>query len=195
MEFLKGTELSDSQKKEVSRVFAESFFQWFSYFSKDVECLAKGFEDIFIWEKFYFAVIDKKIAGMASVSFKNEPCIRLNKSRLKRELGFFKGLLAFHFLKAALENHKYPFPISGQTASIEYVAVSSTKRRKGVAQKLLEYIISLNMANHYILEVGDTNIPAVELYKKTGFKVFCSIPDRYSKKSGINNFLYMEKFV
>lgn len=66
-------------------------------------------------------MIDKKIAGMAAVSFRNEPCIRLNKSRLKKELGFFKGLLAFYFLKAALENHKYPFPVSGQTASIMWL--------------------------------------------------------------------------
>lgn len=102
----KGT---DNQKKEVSLVFAESFFQWFSYFSKDVECLARGFEDIFIWEKFYFAVIDKKIAGMAAVSFRNEPCIRLNKSRLKKELGFLKSCRHFIFLKLPWKIINIPF--------------------------------------------------------------------------------------
>lgn len=90
-------------------------------FSKEIECSARGFEDIFSWERFYFAVINKKNSATAPVPFGNEPCICLNKSRLKKELVFFKVLPAFHFLKAALENHKYPFPVSGQTASIMWL--------------------------------------------------------------------------
>ena len=68
------------------------------------------------------------------------------------------------------------------------MAVLSSQGRKGFAKGVLDYITGLKLANLYSLEVGDTNIPAVEFYKKTGFKVFCSIPGRYSKKSEISNF-------
>lgn len=116
-------------------------------------------------------MINKKNSATAPVPFGNEPCICLNKSRLKKELVFFKVLPAFHFLKAALENHKYPFPLPGQTGSIEYVAVLSSQGRKGFSKGGLDYITGLNLANLYSLEVGDTNIPTVEFFIKNRIQI------------------------
>ncbi len=105
-------------------------------------------------------MINKKNFGTSLVYFGNQPCICLNKSRLKKELVFFKVLPAFHFLKAALENHKYPLSCL-RANSLNHVAVFSSQGRKGFAKGVLDYITGLNLANLYSLEVGDTNIPAV----------------------------------
>lgn len=46
------------------------------------------------------------------------------------------------------------------------MAVLSSQGRKGFAKGVLDYITGLKLANLYSLEVGDTNIPAVEFFIK-----------------------------
>ena len=172
MDFVKGTSLSVQQKYDVSRIFAQGFYQWFKYFSKDINCLAKSFENIFIWEKFYFAIIEDHVCGMAAITDGDSPSIKLSQRKMIQNLGIYKGCLAYFILKSMLQNHKYPFPITKETSSIEFVAVSENFRRQGVATNLLQHIISITDQKRYILEVADTNLPAVLSYKKIGFKVF-----------------------
>lgn len=52
---------------------------------------------------------------------------------------------------------------------IDYIVVDSKYRRKGIASKLLEYVISLDSAN-ITLEVNVDNFSAINLYKKYGFE-------------------------
>lgn len=192
MIFVRGTVLSLQQKQEVSKIFSESFYQWFKYFSKDTNRLAKAFDGSFIWEKFYFSLIDGQVCGMAAVTDGISPSIRLSNRKMTRNLGFYKGFLAYFILKHMLQNHKYPFPVSEETLSIEFVAVSEKSRRRGVASNLIQYIIDNSNSQRYILEVADTNLPAVSAYEKMGFEVFYSVPETHPKQSGINNYLYME---
>ena len=192
MVFVKGCDLSDEQKYEVSKIFSEGFYQWFKYFSKDIERLSRAFEDCFIWEKFYFAVIESRVCGMAAINDGKSPSVRLSQRKMIKNLGFFKGCLAYFILKSMFENHKYPFPVSEGTGSIEFVAVSEKFRRQGVASNLLKHIIGITNQEKYILEVADTNTAAVLLYKKLGFEIIYSVREKNPKRSGINNYLYME---
>jgi ribosomal protein S18 acetylase RimI-like enzyme len=43
-----------------------------------------------------------------------------------------------------------------------------------------------------VLEVADTNLNAVNLYTKLGFKEFKRVEEKHSKASGINYLVYMK---
>lgn len=192
MKIIKGTELNDEQRYQVSKIFSEGFYQWFKYFSKNIDKLAKAFNDCFIWDKFYCYIEDERVCGMAAISDCKSPTINLSKKQMKKSLGLIKGLFAYIILKKALQNHEYPFEISEDTGSIEYVAVEKESRNKGIATALMHHIIADTDYTRYILEVADTNTHAVSLYSTMGFKVFHSVPEKHPKQSGINNLLYME---
>lgn len=192
MDIVSGNEISTADKIVISRIFASSFYQWFEYFSKDIDELALAFENSFVLDKFYFIKEINVICGMTACNDGNSSSIKLVKKDLIENLGFVKGNIANIVLKKELEKHTYPFEITKNTMFIEYVAVDSNFRNKGVASKLISHIITNTNCNEFILEVADTNVAAVNLYKKIGFVEFLSIPHKHSKQSGINNMLYMK---
>lgn len=75
---------------------------------------------------------------------------------------------------------------------IEQIEVTTKERRKGVGNKLLNYLIEKYKEKdikNITLEVKEDNIPAINLYKKYGFK---SVSVREKYYDGINGIL-MEK--
>ncbi len=192
MQFISGDGNFSEEKIAVSRIFVEAFYQWFQYFSKDTEKLALAFENTFVWDRFYFAVCDGKICGITACTDGKSPSIKLIRKDLVKHLGFVKGTIANLVLKNELENHPYPFELSSDTMSIEFVAVDKGFRNKSVATNLIKHIIENNNCSEFILEVADTNESAVNLYKKLGFVEFLSVPHKQPKQSGINNLIYMK---
>lgn len=54
---------------------------------------------------------------------------------------------------------------------IANIAISPECRRRNIASKLLNFVISHNSGATFYLEVLHTNIPALNLYKSFGFEV------------------------
>lgn len=80
-------------------------------------------------------------------------------------------------------------------ADVMMIATDLKYRRNGVATKLLSEAIGMlkNLGvNRLLLEVNETNIGAIELYKKLGFKQI-SIRKKYYK--GKFDALIMERFI
>lgn len=80
-------------------------------------------------------------------------------------------------------------------ADVMMIATGLSYRRNGVATKLLSEAIGMlkNLGvNRLLLEVNETNIGAIELYKKLGFKQI-SIRKKYYK--GQFDALIMERFI
>lgn len=80
-------------------------------------------------------------------------------------------------------------------ADVMMIATGLSYRRKGVATKLLSEAVEMlkNLGvNRLLLEVNETNIGAIELYKKLGFKQI-SIRKKYYK--GQFDALIMERFI
>ena len=50
------------------------------------------------------------------------------------------------------------------------VYIEESSRRQGYAYKLLKYIIDNNKDYKIMLDVNEINTPAINLYKKLGFK-------------------------
>jgi ribosomal protein S18 acetylase RimI-like enzyme len=94
-------------------------------------------------------------------------------------------------LKKHLVEHTYPFTVTVQMGSIEFVATSPEHRGKGAARGLIDYIINNTYYSEYVLEVADNNTTAVKLYEKLGFAEFMRTPA--PKGSGVDYFVYMTK--
>ncbi|MCL2576894.1 MAG: GNAT family N-acetyltransferase [Defluviitaleaceae bacterium] len=193
MEFIKVNELSFDPRPQMGKIFAEGFYEFggLKYFSKDKEKLARATEHIFLLEKFYAAVDGEEIMAFIGCTDKKPPPLKLDKKILIRELGFFRGRLAHWGLNKFSVNHKYPFEMSSQTGSIEIVATAPKHRGKGAAFGLLSYVMKTEPFSDYMLEVVDTNTPAIRLYEKLGFKEFMRKPSP-TKKTGFNFFVYMK---
>jgi ribosomal-protein-alanine N-acetyltransferase len=64
-----------------------------------------------------------------------------------------------------------------ERAELNYIYVLPNFRNKKVASKLMEMFLTENVEN-YTLEVNENNLPAINLYKKYGFKQ-CTIRKKY----------------
>lgn len=78
-----------------------------------------------------------------------------------------------------------------ETVDLLYIFVDEEHRRNKIATKLLEYLLNLDGVEHIMLEVNETNIGAIEFYKKNGFKVLRSIKNYYGEADA----LVMEKVI
>lgn len=178
---------------QISEIFADGFTQWLGYFSKDKNKIAKAFAHMFVLDQFYVAVVDEKIAGMAACTDCRTLSVKLNKKELRKHLGFFKGSIAGIILKKEFEGpFKNPSP---KTGSVEFVGTAAEFRGKGVASQIISYIIRNTTYREYLIEeVADTNTPAMNLYKKLGFKEYkrIPVPQKRAQKIGINNFISLK---
>jgi len=192
MEIKRASEVGENIRKKISDIFVDGFIQWLQYFSKDSEKLSRAFAHMFILDSFYVALIDGEPAGMAACTDGKTPPIRLQSRELRRHLGWIRGTMAGKILKKELENHPYPFLVEPGWGSVEFVATHGKHRGKGVASAIIQHVIAKTPYSAYVLEVADTNAPAVKLYEKLGFAEFTRVAHKQSKQSGINQLVYMK---
>ncbi len=190
---LRADKLEFDARPQIAKIFADGFSQWLVYFSKDHNIIEKAFAHMFVLDQFYVAFCDNTIMGVAACTDCRSLSVKLNKKELKKHLGFIKGNMAILFLKKEFEREfENPLP---NTGSIEFVGTSSEFRGRGIATLIIQYIIDNTPYNDYLIdEVADTNVAAMSLYTKLGFKE-CKripIPLKRAKKIGINNFISLK---
>jgi ribosomal protein S18 acetylase RimI-like enzyme len=174
-------------RTQMAEIFAEGFTQWLGYFSTDKQKIAAAFAHMFVLDQFYLAMADNKIAGMAACTDCATLSVRLNIKDLRKHLGFIKGSIAWVVLKKEFEkSFTNPPP---ETGCIEFVGTAPEFRGQGAASQLIYHILE-NTPNYdyLIMEVADTNIPAMNLYKKIGFEEYhrTQVPQNRARKIGIN---------
>jgi ribosomal protein S18 acetylase RimI-like enzyme len=190
---IRADKIENDVRLQMSIIFADGFTQWLGYFSKDKSKIAEAFAHMFVLDQFYVAIADNKIAGMAACTDCTKLSVRLGKSELRKHLGFFKGIIAGLVLKKEFERpFENPLP---KTGSIEFVGTDPEFRGQGVASQIIHHILDNTPYNEYLIEeVADTNVPAMNLYKKLGFIEYkrTSVPQNKTKKIGINNFISLK---
>lgn len=180
-------------RKQMGEIFAEGFTQWLGYFSKDKKIIANAFAHMFVLDQFYVAIVNGEIAGFAACTDRKSNSVRLNSKELRKHLGFFKGSIASVFLKKEFEAPYEHLPTN--TGSIEFVGTAQKFRGQGVASQIIHHIIDNTLYDDYVIdEVADTNIPAIQLYEKLGFKEYKrkSMPEKISKKNDIHHLLSLK---
>jgi len=190
-EIIRADQLGFDPRKGMSSVFVEGFSKWLGFFSKDRETLVSAFAHMFVLERFYAAVADGQIAGIAACAERGAGSVRLDIGELRKHFGFLKGTIAAHALKKEVER-----PFSGlppQTGLLDFVGTASAFRGNGAASQLIRRIISDAQYTEYRLQVADTNTNAVNLYKKMGFKEFrrVPLPAGKARRAGINSVIWM----
>lgn len=120
-------------------------------------------------------------------------CIKLDKKVLTKQLGMLKRLLFYFWVKSFFNKFKH-LQIEEETAIVEFVAIISKYKRMGVASTLIKHLFSLPAYKHYVLEMDDTNLSALELYRKLGFREVYRINVEHAigNHNKINNILYMK---
>lgn len=187
--------LGDAVRPQMSTIFVDGFYQWLSYFSKDKAKLAQAFRHMFNLDVFHLYVgEDGAVMGMAACTDGKIPAAQLDKREIKKHLGFFVGSFAYMILCKEFEKKQYPFPVEKDMGIIEFVAASAQNRGQGVATRMIRDIFFATPYGAYVLEVADTNTPAVKTYEKLGFKAFMRVPQKpaAAKRSGVNAFAYMK---
>lgn len=182
--------LSENEVRQgIADVFAEGFAQWLTYFSNDKSNVAEAFAPTFQLDTFYMAVTDQKIAGITACTNTRDLALNLSNAVFRKHFGFIKGSIANVVLKKEF-GQAFDVPLK-DTGSIEFVGTHPDFRGQGVASKLLHFIMENTPYKTFLIEeVADTNIPALNLYAKLGFKEYRQkeVPPKLAKKIGINRF-------
>lgn len=180
-------------RSQMSEIFADGFTQWLGFFSKDRHKIAKAFAHIFVENQFYIALSGDKVAAMAACTDGTDLSVKLYTKQLIKHLGFYKGLLAGLMLKREFQ---VPFHNpNGNKCSIEFVGTALEFRGQGAATQVIAHILENTSYQEYLIEeVADTNIPALRLYAKLGFKEYKrkAIPKKLAEKNGINHLVSLK---
>ena len=75
---------------------------------------------------------------------------------------------------------------------INYIAVEKKFRRRGIAQKLLDYVINNNNFDSISLEVRKDNIEAINFYLKNGFE---KVSIRKNYYGNVDGYLMVKKVI
>jgi ribosomal protein S18 acetylase RimI-like enzyme len=193
---MQASELGEGAREKISEVFLDGFYGDLKVFSKDKARLARALAHMFRLEYFHAAVIDGEVAGFIALTDMRSRCVRPRPRELVRHLGLLRGLFAGFILPRVFgKDPKYP-PEAGAgaaTGSVEFVVTSSKYRKKGVAAAILERLHGIPGFDSHVLEVKDTNAPAVALYEKMGYRETHRAKFRWAKRADFNYFVYMKR--
>lgn len=84
------------------------------------------------------------------------------------------------------------FSVIYDRIELNYIWVDKLYRKKGIASKMIEFMCNNDDIKNITLEVSIENKPAIELYKKYGFKIV-SIRKNYYKN--IDAYLMMKEMM
>ena len=189
--FAPAAKVSFDPRPQMARIFVDGFYEWLKYFSKSKEKLRHAFEHAFILNAFYLAIGEHGEVLAMTACPEGAPSLALDGNELRKHLGFVPGSIAAKMLQKHLIDHTYPFTLDAETGSIEFVATAEQAQGQGIAGHLIEYVIQKQHYRLYVLEVAETNERAVRLYQRLGFTEKMRLPA--SKRSGVGNYLYLER--
>jgi len=191
MEYLKATDLPFNPRVQISALVVEAYYDLLQHFKKDVHKITMALAESVLLEYFYVAVVNGEVAAIVACKKDKPPPVKLEKRVLAKHLGLIMGNIAYPVINKHMLEHRYPFKLSEQTASIEIVAVAAKYRGQGIAQGLTEHVMNELPYKNYVLEVVDTNRAAIGLYEKMGFSEIARVAA--PKNAGFNHFLYLKK--
>lgn len=179
-------------QKDLVSIFVEGFHKDFLSFCDDKDVLKSLFATSFSLDSFFIAYMNNKAIGIIVYSDNRRRAMSLDKGSFLEHLGESIGTYAYDMMqKEFLKPLDYP----NSTAYIEIVITSEEARGKSVAKKLLAYLFKNTKYSEFILEVGDTNEIAINLYKKIGFVEFERKKEAFPKETGFNERLFMKKII
>ncbi len=178
----------ETDRNHVAFCIAEGFEKDFSILCKDNQKVADAIAAGLHMERFYVADVQGDIAGVLAISDCNGRAAGVEKASLKKQFGFFQGVIAAFVLKEEFEK-QLAYPVT--TGYIEFVAVRKEYRRQGIAAAMLRESMQLTNYQEFVLDVTDINNNAIKCYTSIGFEEFKRIPEKHGKQKGFQERIFM----
>ena len=174
----------ESDNLNIAKTVAYSFEKVLSVFTKDMERMAKVFENGVATDRFYVAEQSQTIIGVVACGDCTQRVLQSTKEECKQHLGLIRGLLAFRVIRSELMR---PHPYPADTGYIDVIGVLHQARGKGVAKALLKAVIENNSKyNEFVLDVDSVNTSAIKSYTDFGFVEFKRVPvAKFLKRSRV----------
>lgn len=189
--FCPADKVSFDPREQMAELFVAGFYEWFHYFSRNKAKLAAAFAPGFYLQTFFLAVTpDNQVVAMVGCP-DGAPALRLDRAAFIEALGTMRGRLAHKMLTKFLIDTHYPFEVTPDMGSIEFVVSAPAIQGQGITGRLIEYTMQHRRFKKYVLEVAQTNTRAVRLYQRLGFTEKMRKPA--PKRSGVGEFLYLER--
>lgn len=178
----------EADRNSMALCIAEGFEKNFSVLCKDNQKVAAAIASGLKVEGFYVADIEGSIAGVLAISDCNSRAARVESVSLKKQFGFFKGIIGTFILKNEFEG-RLEYPVT--TGYIEFVSVRKKYRQQGIATMLLQESMLLTNYRDFVLDVTDINLNAIKCYTKIGFEELERVPEKHGKQKGFQSKIYM----
>lgn len=189
IEIARGDELGERFRRAIARVLAQGFADDFEYFSKDPEILADAFEHMIILERFFVALVDGEPAAIASVTEGDEECFAPRRREMQRALGGWHGLISYFIVRSQFLG-AYEGARPG-LAEIGFVTTAPQHQGKGIATALMKHVLQLPYDEFVLRDIKDTNVAALALYRKLGFRESDTRPVRFAERAGFSTYVSM----
>ncbi|TYB62261.1 GNAT family N-acetyltransferase [Nonomuraea sp. PA05] len=190
IEVRRGSELGESHRHAITRIFVEGFGPDLVFFSKDPGKLTEALAHMLVLDLFHVGLVAGEPAGIVACTDGRQRAVRHDARELRRHLGLVRGTVA-HF--AFTRMFERPLSYGGERmASLEFVATGSRFRGQGVASAVIEHLLALPQYDEYVLDtIADINTPALRLYEKLGFTEFKRTKVHHKMITGIGAYVGM----
>ena len=158
IKIIKARKANVNIKKEMNKLFIDSFYDYFRTFSDDKEKLSRCLKNVFDLNKFYVVILDEELIAMGACGNGVDSTIKFKKRHFMFSLGISKGKRAYKYFKLIMEDRDYAFDIDKACGMIEFVAVKENYRNKKIAFTLINHMICDNNYKRYL----DRRIPFKE---------------------------------
>lgn len=172
---------TEADRWEIAICTAQGFERDFSLLCRDMNRVAKAIGSGIQIDKFYVAEVDGQIVGAMGISDCHGRAMMTDGFSYRKYLGRVKGTLAKWVLKGEFES-PLAYPIT--TGFVEFVSVKKDARRKRVATTMIRESIQISGYREFVLDVVDSNLPAMECYRKLGFEEYRRIEEKHSRQKG-----------
>lgn len=179
----------DKFERDVVNIFVDVFHSDFLNFCEDKDLIKKLFLNTFNPNAIFIAYLENKAVGIVAYSDNKQRAISLAKEKCIFLLGEKTGEFAYYMMQKEFLN---PLPYNDNTSYIDIVITLPEARGKSVAKNLINHVFANTNYSEYILEVGDTNDIAVNLYKNIGFNEFERKKEEFPKETGYNERIFMK---
>lgn len=185
--------LGKNKRKQMIKLFVDSYYHYFSFYCSDKNKLYKAFHNCFCFEKFYCALLDNEVIGIGACSDGFCSSIKLNKFRMYCSLGVSLGKSMYKYLRMIFIDKDYAFEIDNECGMLEFITVNEVYRDKKIGYTLTNHIMCDNDYKRYLAKIADNNSSARKILDNIGFEIFDeeSATGLEKKNLNINNYLYM----
>lgn len=174
---------------EAAIVFVDGYYKDLKTLTSDREKLVLIFKEAFVPQTFYVALLDGTVAGILACANNQARAMALDKSVVVKQLGWLKANLLYPYLRTEFNT---PLAYPDTTAYIEAVATHHQARGKGVATRLLAYVLKNLPYDEFRLTVTDRNRAAIHIYTKHGFEQIDELKAGFFERKYFNYKIYMQ---